>query len=66
MRRADKREQEVKILEENIDQSIMREEAELNGAAPSDSGDFRALKLKYEASHMCFVPPTRCNNMFLG
>ncbi|KAF8919442.1 hypothetical protein CPB85DRAFT_1276670 [Mucidula mucida] len=41
--------QEVKILEENIDQSIMREEAELNGAAPSDSGDFRALKLKYEA-----------------
>ncbi|KAF9021695.1 hypothetical protein BDZ89DRAFT_1071242 [Hymenopellis radicata] len=41
--------QEVKILEENIDQSIMREEAELNGAAPSDSGDFRALKLKYES-----------------
>lgn len=54
MSEMDQLRQEVKILEDNIDQSIMREEAELNGAAAQGQDtDAKALKLKYEVCIVC-------------
>lgn len=40
--------EEVKILEENIDQSILREEAAVNGTAAPEDADVKSMKRKFE------------------